>query len=181
MLSTNYYCTINKTEDNQLVLDVCLLVMGSKFLQAKALHQTCLFRVYILKKIGGVQINKIVKVSECTSNNLFLPTHIISKLISTQRWVKLWNAHGAESPFHWIRQKKSNRRLSSLCLLMELCKKAFSSTSYKALPVSQTPSVWRIIVDLNQNRGNQSAWTLRVEGTNWMILALCGLWPGLSA
>lgn len=50
MLSTNYYCTINKTEDNQLVVDVCLLVMGSKFLQAKALRQTYLFRVEFWKK-----------------------------------------------------------------------------------------------------------------------------------
>ena len=39
MLSANYYCTINKTQDNQLVVDVCLLVMGSEFLQAKALHR----------------------------------------------------------------------------------------------------------------------------------------------
>lgn len=39
MLSANYYCTINKTQDNQLAVDVCLLVMGSKFLQAKALHR----------------------------------------------------------------------------------------------------------------------------------------------
>lgn len=35
MLSANYRCTINKTQDNQLVGDMCLLLMGSGFLQAK--------------------------------------------------------------------------------------------------------------------------------------------------
>lgn len=45
MPSTNYYCTINKTQDNQLAADVCLLVKASEFLQAKASPQNCLCRV----------------------------------------------------------------------------------------------------------------------------------------
>lgn len=39
MLSANYYCAINKTQDNQLARDVCLLLMGSRFLQATAPHR----------------------------------------------------------------------------------------------------------------------------------------------
>lgn len=40
MLSTNYSCTINKAQDNQLVVGVCLLVAGSALLQARALGKT---------------------------------------------------------------------------------------------------------------------------------------------
>lgn len=121
-----------------------------------------------------------------TSGVPSLLSEITSKWISTQFQLsveKKVKMHTEQKVLSTELDKRNpTRGLSSLCFfLMELCKKALSSTSHKPPPVSQTPTGWRIVLDLNQSRGNQSALTLHVEGSNWMILALCGLWPGLSA
>lgn len=78
MLSANYRCTINKTQDNQLVGDMCLLLMGSRFLQAKPLHRP----TPILKGVP----HRVWRLGERTPGALFPPLQITSELKFARFW-----------------------------------------------------------------------------------------------
>ncbi|KAI9528515.1 hypothetical protein NQZ68_020341 [Dissostichus eleginoides] len=99
-LSALQWCVKVFSDHNAWSVDVCLLVMGSKFLQARALPQTCLFRVGAVT-LGGE--SWLLPTPKC----IFFPIPAVGRVAGPYKGACTRSAEGSTSSIYVTVEMKS--------------------------------------------------------------------------